>query len=421
MPRRSYRTSVSAYRDSAPLYNSEKEGNLRLDNDNIDFEHVNGRKRVIRPCMLGISFGQLSRHVYHWSLAFLAIFAFGWCLLGVTLLCYGTFDGLWASKPGRGPIEAFGTGPNSWKAAHSTACCTRNNVLSQASRPLLDDLSRICGAVEADVWLDDGQRVLVGPTEASLDVNRTLSSLYIEPMVQALELRHGRHHALKRPPTPNADLVEPDYPQTFVMIIDFKSDGVALWNHVDAALEPLRRRGYLTQFDGLDVVEGEVTVVVSGDAPFAKVIEQREQRDIFFDAPLELMSPTGPAVFQPLPTQRLATSNAESLSVRPAGLGTFRRSDTPVNAAVYSAANSYYASASFERTIGRISDSGPTQSQLALIRAQVRGAHARGLQVRYWDVPTWPLGIFSDICRTLLQEGVDVVNAEHSEAAATIT
>ena len=71
----------------------------------------------------------------------------------------------------------------------------------------MDDLSRNCGAVEADVWLDDGQRVLVGPTEASLDVNRTLSSLYIEPMVQALELRHGSHHALKRPPTPNADLV----------------------------------------------------------------------------------------------------------------------------------------------------------------------------------------------------------------------
>jgi hypothetical protein len=57
-------------------------------------------------------------------------------------------------------------------------------------------------------------------------------------------------------------------------------------------------------------------------------------------------------------------------------------------------------------------------TQLALLRAQVKTAHAKGIKVRYWDQPGWPTSTRDGIWRQLRTEGVDLINADDVAAAA---
>ena len=60
-------------------------------------------------------------------------------------------------------------------------------------------------------------------------------------------------------------------------------------------------------------------------------------------------------------------------------------------------------------------------TQLALLRAQVEVAHAKGIMLRYWDQPGWPISTRNGIWRQLKDEGVDIINADDLEAAAGVS
>lgn len=89
-----------------------------------------------------------------------------------------------------------------------------------------------------------------------------------------------------------------------------------------------------------------------------------------------------------------------------------QRRGYPRNPAIYSAVNSRYASASFRESIGHVGVEGVTEVQLTVIRDHVSGAHARGLEVRYWDLPNERLEVRQRLWQVLAQEGVDVVSTE---------
>lgn len=57
-------------------------------------------------------------------------------------------------------------------------------------------------------------------------------------------------------------------------------------------------------------------------------------------------------------------------------------------------------------------------TQLALLRAQIKTAHDKGIKVRYWDQPGWPISTRDGIWRQLWTEGADLINADDVEAAA---
>ncbi|EXJ76960.1 hypothetical protein A1O3_10117 [Capronia epimyces CBS 606.96] len=225
-----------------------------------------------------------------------------------------------------------------------------------------------------------------------------------------------------------------DPTQTLVVLIDFKTSGPRLWAKLNDELGPLRERGYLTHFNGSTVVRRPVTVVGSGNAPFDLLIQNDTYRDVFFDAPLEALADTsslwpnpnreqdptrasahragsgshvssdsspkhaGPEPRTPTSTEqkqqgqqqeqeqhqsRNRNQNGNGIgngnqTLDQGGSATAVSESTPV----YDPTNSYYASVSFTRSIGRIWGSRLTQSQLQLIRSQIRGAHQRGLKVR---------------------------------------
>ena len=273
----------------------------------------------------------------------------------------------------------------------------------------------------------------MGHSKSSLTPQRTFRSLYIDPLVAILEGQNPNttFHPLLDNPRNGVFDTKPE--QTLVLLVDFKTDGQELWSYVSEQLEPLRQRQYLTHFNGSALVEGPVTVVATGNAPFNKVIENPLYRDIFFDAPLELLGVRSPksspsddsqksditswTTFDDLEEQKYLVAYAAEVAANLANSdkavnqGQGHSGAAPQNPAIYTPANSYYASVSFSSTIGW-----PlpflTRPQKHKIRQQIHGAHVQGLQVRYWSTPAWPKGLKQYVWRVLVEEGVDYLNVD---------
>lgn len=156
---------------------------------------------------------------------------------------------------------------------HPVNCQSHNDYWR--SVPLYAAIYAGCTGAEADVWLVDDE-LYVGHRRIALTPNRTLKNLYIEPLLDLLENQNSPItyrpdedypvHLLDKPPLNGLFDVDPT--QTFVLLIDFKTSGPALWWKLIDQLVPLRERGYLTHFDGSEIVQKPITVVGTGNAPF---------------------------------------------------------------------------------------------------------------------------------------------------------
>lgn len=282
-------------------------------------------------------------------------------------------------------------------------CHSHNDYWRQV--PLYSALQAGCIGVEADVWLFDNE-LYVGHTKSSLTSQRTLQSMYVEPLVKILERQNPTspfQRTISQPPHGVFD-TNPD--QTLILLIDFKTDGAATWPVVAKQIAPLRSRGYLTYFNGQEIVPGPITVVGTGNAPFNLVTANSTYRDIFFDAPLEKLiddeSPDADQSEQHISNMKRSAGPGQGQSGMP---------DT-ITANTFNATNSFYASVSFQKSIGFPWPFHFTKDQMDRIRTQIRVAHRNGLKVRYWSMPSWPRSLRNHIWRILAQEGVDILNVD---------
>jgi hypothetical protein len=186
-------------------------------------------------------------------------------------------------------------------------------------------------------------------------------------------------------------------------------------------LIPLRQRNLVTYYNGTNIVPGPITVVASGNVPFANIIMNNDYRDVFYDAPLEELVDMSDIWPNPnrvdLEAPRAVHKKADQELNRTSS-GSQRALDTR-SLANYDISNSYYASANFKRAVGHVWGSRLSQDQLQLIRSQVRGAHQLGLKVRYWGIPAWPIGLRNHIWHILIREGVDVLSVDDLRQATT--
>jgi hypothetical protein len=268
-------------------------------------------------------------------------------------------------------------------------CHSHNDYWRQ--RPLFSALGTGCIGVEADIWPVSGE-LYVGHSENQLTEDRTLRNLYIDPLVEVLERMNpqtGSENALK----PKGAFYQ-DPAQTLVLLIDFKTSDP--WDQVIEQLDPLRVRGYLTYWNGIDRVEGPVTVVASGAAPFDRLISNTTYRDIFYDAPLTDLGSTD------------VSAAVDYLDGEPT---------LATNRYKYNPRNSYYASASITRAIGLLSGLALTQPQTELIRTQIKQAKQIGLVPRYWGTPRWPRALRNEMWSVLMKERVGVLNVDDLRAA----
>jgi hypothetical protein len=76
------------------------------------------------------------------------------------------------------------------------------------------------------------------------------------------------------------------------------------------------------------------------------------------------------------------------------------------------------ASTQFSAQFGQVVTEGLNSTQLALVRSQIAYAKSKGIGARYWDQPGWPLGTRNAVWRTLLEEGVALLNVDDLQGAA---
>ncbi len=148
-------------------------------------------------------------------------------------------------------------------------------------RPLLDALDQGFGSVEADIFLVDGQ-LLVAHNRPDVRPERTLESLYLAPLAERVHANGGR--------------VYRDGP-VVTLLIDFKNDGAATWQVLHETLQ--RHKEIFTRVEDGRVVEGAVTVVISGDRPL-KEIEATSPRYAGIDGRLTDLDSDAPAHLLPL-------------------------------------------------------------------------------------------------------------------------
>ena len=366
-----------------------------------------------------------------------------------------------------GQIGQTGEGLSSWPTDFTRdilpiRCHSHNDYWRRV--PFYSAISAGCISVEADVWLYD-EELYVGHSTSSLTRNRTLNSLYIDPILDVLTRQNP---TTKFHPDGNASrngVFDTDPKQALTLLIDFKTAGPATWPYVLNALEPLRARNYLTYHNGAHIVPGPVIVICTGNTPFNLAVSNASNpnHDVFFDAPLDEMwedreweeahgwpdwgegSPgealvedegsaeedkrlddypwgSGRHIYKPGQHRSYPHDSSNTIRVT-VDVGEQDGGQDKPNATaivrpdIYTTTNSYYASVSFSKSIGRVWRQRLSPRQIGLIRGQVRGAHRRGLKVRYWDLPGWPVGLRNHVWDVLMREGVDILNVDDLWAA----
>ena len=305
-------------------------------------------------------------------------------------------------------------------------CHSHND--EQRHTPLFAALGTGCVSVEADIWASndpDSNDIFVGHTAAAITSDKTLERVYIEPLVRLLE----SYNQVEDTRTRGANGVFALSPATsLTLTLDFKSTSTELWNALEANLDPLVSRDWLTYWNSSAQtrVERPITVVVTGTDDFDTILRGKlsaestispikatgrsfdpaaVNRYIFFDAPLDdLIQPGDPDFSKPPSTADIPKVN-NLLSYK------------------YNPSNSHLASTSLFKAIGPISPSlltsasDPDHFQRRTLRHQIRAARDRGLVSRYWGLPRWPRGLRDRIWEVLERENVGLLNVDDLRAA----
>lgn len=153
------------------------------------------------------------------------------------------------------------------------------------ARPLLDALEQGFCSVEADVFLV-GEELLVGHSRLELRPDRTLESLYLDPLQERVESHGGRVFA--------------DGP-AFTLLVDFKSEGVATYMALRKKLAGYR--DMLSSVQNGKFRPGAIQVVISGNRPF-KEIADAKVRYAGIDGRLTDLDSESPAHLMPLISDR---------------------------------------------------------------------------------------------------------------------
>lgn len=149
------------------------------------------------------------------------------------------------------------------------------------TRPLLDALDNGFCSFEADIHLVDG-KLLVAHSRAAVKPDRTLESLYLDPLREHVQKNGGR--------------VYPGGPPVW-LLIDFKGDPKTIYPVLRKVLE--QYAPILTVWRDGKMTPGAVTPVLTGNHPAESVLAAESVRYAAIDGVLEALDRNPPADLVP--------------------------------------------------------------------------------------------------------------------------
>ena len=226
----------------------------------------------------------------------------------------------------------------------------------EQKRPLLEALDHGFCSVEADVYLVEGQ-LWVAHDRKDLKPDRTLKSLYLEPLAERVRNRVG---------------IFADPKARLMLLVDVKGQGPQVYERLKTELAPYA--SMLTRFRDSGVVTGAVTVVLSGDRAWDLARADRDR-------------------WCALDGRMSDLTNASPTGVT--------GSSTPPASLVPLVSESW-------RTLFRWDGDGEmSASDKARLKGLVSQAHAQGRKIRFWALPDRPEAW--TLCR---DAGVDLINTD---------
>ncbi len=252
-------------------------------------------------------------------------------------------------------------------------------------RPFYDAIERGVQSIEADVWLIN-DTLYVGHNPYTLTEDRTLDKLYINPIIDSLyNINNPDHRLITNKTIENFTkqynlssathgLFDSNGLETIYLWIDVKTDGLSTWLKVIEELQPLREKGYLTEFNKNVVTTKQVTVIGTGNTPLNYILEQ-STRDYFFDAPLSSLNSTFSSKVSPIASTNLIDE------------------------------------------VGKPNLNGLNETGLEIIKKQIEKAHSLGIKTRYWGFPDWPIQTRNSIWKQIAEAGGDFLLANDLDSA----
>ena len=218
-------------------------------------------------------------------------------------------------------------------------------------RPLYDALDHGFTSVEADIHLADGD-LYVAHDSDEITPNRTLRSLYLEPLNRRIAQNAGR--------------VYQNGPQ-FTLFIDIKTEAVATYKVLSKLLAEYG--SIFTTFDSNGRTDKAVVAIVSGNR-HASLMESEAIRYAGCDGRLEDLESDAPATLIPIIsdnwTKHFSFNGTGSMSAK----------------------------------------------ERQKLRKIVETAHKKGQRVRFWATPDRPSPARQTLWRELLSNGVDLLNTD---------
>jgi hypothetical protein len=220
------------------------------------------------------------------------------------------------------------------------------------ARPLFDALDRGFCSVEADVWLVDG-KLLVGHDRGDLKPERTLESLYLNPLRTRIKQNGGR--VFQGGPT-------------LILLVDVKSDATNTYLALRGTFRKFSE--ILTRFQPERTETNAVTVIISGNRA-RELMAGENVRLAAYDGRVGDLDSGAPPEFIPLISDNWATL--------------FRWKGTP-------------------------GDGSMPAAERQKLNDLAQRAHRQGRRLRLWGAPDQP-----EAWAVLLDAGVDFVNADDLE------
>ncbi|WFD25834.1 hypothetical protein MNAN1_000800 [Malassezia nana] len=272
--------------------------------------------------------------------------------------------------------------------------------------PVFEALSYGALSIESDVWLNPKDKQLyVGHDAFSLTSERTFDTLTVQPLVKAIEqantanARYVNNSESELFSELQASVATSDSPwwngyfslgvgntQPIQLLVDVKNDANRSWPLIVKALEPLRRRGFLTRYDHGKIIPGPVIVVGTGATPIDQVAPKHE-RDVFFDCEMSKLH-------EPMPK--------------------IHGVQYEWNSTLCPIASTDFVSAALNYT----GIQAPSKKVNASLSRLIDEAHKRGIKTRFWDTPAWPIYARDRVNRLLLELGSDWINADDLQGVA---
>lgn len=144
------------------------------------------------------------------------------------------------------------------------------------ARPLLDALESRFRSIEADVYLR-GDSLFVAHDAHQIRPGRTLRAMYLEPLKRIIKENNSSVYGNGMP---------------LILLVDIKDNGLTTYKRLHDILSGYRQM--LTSFKGDSIVQGAVTVIVSGNRPL-EYMQAQEERYAAYDGRIADLSKGYPA------------------------------------------------------------------------------------------------------------------------------